>query len=75
MRKPAGGSRSELYPLLDFVIQVTVRGKYAAKIGELVHVIERVTVNCKGRIWAADDVFTDWARTSVFFVLTISPAR
>jgi len=24
MRKPAEGSRSELYPLLDFVIQVTI---------------------------------------------------
>jgi len=24
MRKPAEGSRSELYPLLDFVIQITV---------------------------------------------------
>ena len=40
MRKPAEGSRSELYPLLDFVIQTTVRGKYTAKIGELVHVVE-----------------------------------
>jgi len=50
MRKPAEGSRSKLYPLLDFVIQITVRGKYTAKIGELVHVTERVTVNCKGRM-------------------------
>ena len=50
MRKPAEGSRSELYSLLDFVIQIIVRGKYAAKIGDLVHVIERVTVNCKGRM-------------------------
>ena len=44
MRKPAEGSRSELYPLLDFVIQITVRGnlgKYTAKIGEFVQVIER----------------------------------
>jgi len=31
MRKPAEGSRSELYPLLDFVIQITVRGKYQAQ--------------------------------------------
>ena len=35
---------------MDFVIQITVRGKYTAKIGELVHVVERVTVNCKGRM-------------------------
>jgi len=50
MRKPAEGSQSEFYPLLDFVIQITVRGKYTAKVGELVYVVDRVTVNCKGRI-------------------------
>jgi len=45
MRKPAEGSRSELYPLLDFVIQITVRGKYTAKIGKLVQqtqVLDRI---------------------------------
>ena len=35
MSKPAEGSRSELYPLLDFVIQITVRGKYIANLPTL----------------------------------------
>ena len=48
MRKPAEGSRSDLYLLLNFIIQITIRGKYTAKIGELVHVTERVTVTVKG---------------------------
>jgi len=70
--------RSEFYRLLDFVIQSAVRGKYTAKIGELMHIIERVSVNCKGKMCTVQQMThsrTGELRTSVFFVLTVSPAR
>jgi len=33
---------------LDFIVQIAVRGEYTAKISELMHFIERITVDCEG---------------------------
>ena len=50
-------SRSEFYPLLNFIVQVTVNGEYVAKISEVMYlIIERITMDCEDPMTHMEEV-------------------